>query len=684
MATPVFARFYGSLLVGLSTTFGLESYSVLDHASSAVRPHHTKGVAVDVATMATRVMFQCLVCLGDLSRYCITYGEQSEGEKEGRFAEAAQYYRQASRLIYEDGTPHNQLAVLECLRTPINKMDVIFHYCCSMATSSPSASTCANIRTFFQKHRLRQFPIPAEPACFRTDIAKLQQGRLATAQYFCAGFVALYDLLWTDDAVLESMSFEAASNLLLDHFDRVLTATWLGSVEGVAADINTNGMFSTFQLQKIVAISICTVTTLHRQQHQQPEQANARAGGKTLDWALFLTLRMLSQLMVWLVQAANHEHGNINFDNYVAAVRLALQWLHDTEMLHCIFEMRQTAGSTQMLWAAIGTLLNSGPQSVPEQQRPASTRDEVAQPEDVEFRGFAPLDCGRARIDFSMALPPVSAAGTAGASSSRTLQAFALARRLARRPNSGIQLDDGGHTTEPVAIDSALILPHFWGGSSGGNNDVRSISAGGRSANGGEIGTTPSMSANGPSSDKERFMKAMAQQRLQEQVHSLASSVAAAANTLHALPPFVCIDTKTSVYHLRLIQTLIKMQRFVVIVPLAVISGLDDLKKGNSRENKGAREATRWLERAFKQGEPNLRAQLRDESSDLPAAPAADTPGEVLRILSCCMHFQYHESGRAGMVTLLTNDPRLATLACDAGIRTDRIEMFVKLAKLSN
>ena len=695
-------RFYGNLLVTLSKTFGLESYSVLDHAGPAVRLQLAKGAAIDTATMATRVMFQCLICLGDLSRYCITFGEQSKGEKEGWFADAAQYYRQASRLIYKDGSPHNQLAVLACMRTPINKLDVIFHYCCSMATSSPSGSTAANIRTFFQKHRLRQFPIPAEPASLRTDVAKLQQARMATAQHFCAGFVALYDLLWTDDAALESMSFETASSLLLDHFDRVLTATWLGSADGIDADIDTNGMFSTVQLQKIMAISICTVTTLQQQQQQQQQgqgqgQVHAGAGGMTLDRALFITLRMLSQLMVWLSQAANHEHGNINFDNYIAAVRVSLQWLHDKAMLHCIFEMRQTAGSTQMLWAAIAVFLNSGPEITQEQQEQREQLQqqkrssaepglaEAAQPEDYDFRGFTSLDCGRVHIDFAMPLPPTSTAGTAetaGMPSLRTRQAFALARTLARRPNSGAPLGMDGRTAKPVAIDRSLLLPFFLGsivGSSGIDDTI--VDAGGRGASGAKTGSAPSARANRPPSDKERFMMAMAQQRMQEQVHSLTSSVAAAATTQPALPPFVCIDTKTSIHHLRLIQELISMQRFVVIVPLAVISGLDDLKKGNSRENKGAREATRWLERAFKQGEPNLRAQLRDESADLPVEPAADTPSDSLRILSCCMHFGYHESGRGGMVTLLTNESRLGTLACDAGIRTDRIETFVKLAR---
>lgn len=668
-------------MVTLSKVLGLESYSVLDHAGSAIRQQvaaAAKGTSTAAGVeairgMATRTMFQCLVSLGDLSRYCISSGEPSGDEKDGRLAEAAQYYRQASRLIHEDGTPHNQLAVLECARAPVNKVDVIFHYCCSMAAQLPGASTATNIREFFQKHRSRQFPIPAQPACSRTDVVKLQQARVTTAQQFVAEFVALHDLLWTDDATLGSVSFETASSLLLSQFDLVLTATWLGSAESIGADMNKNGMFSSVQLQKIMAINICTVSNL--QQSQQQSEAG-HAGGK-IDRALFLAFRMLSQLMVWLSQAANHEDGNIEFDDYSAAIRLALQWLHDKEMLRSIFETRQTAGSTQKLWAAIAVLLNSRPAILWEQQEgdlqqhqpsaePGSETKEAALPEDYDFRGFAPLNGGRVRIDFS--LPPTPPP-TDTMPSVRTRSTFALARSLAGRPNSGVQLGDDGRTTEGVAVDKSMILPHFLGGLAGGgqagssSSKLTAFAAGGTS-----------------SSDKERFMKAMAQQRLQEQVHTLASSVAAAASTQPALPPFVCVDTKTSIYHLRLIQELIKMQRFVVVVPLAVISGLDGLKKGSSRENKGAREATRWLEHTFKQGEPGLRAQLRDESADPPFVPAANTPSEALRILSCCVHFGYHKSGRGGMVTLLTNDSRLSTLARQAGVRTDQIETFAKLA----
>ena len=35
---------------------------------------------------------------------------------------------------------------------------------------------------------------------------------------------------------------------------------------------------------------------------------------------------------------------------------------------------------------------------------------------------------------------------------------------------------------------------------------------------------------------------------------------------------------------------------FILVIPLAVIGGLDELKKGNDRANRGAREATRYIE----------------------------------------------------------------------------------------
>jgi hypothetical protein len=78
------------------------------------------GNEADLANLPIKVIHGCLVSLGDLARYCCTLQGQSADETRGKFVEASRYYRQAHRLAPCDGTPHNQLGVLEGSVAPIN------------------------------------------------------------------------------------------------------------------------------------------------------------------------------------------------------------------------------------------------------------------------------------------------------------------------------------------------------------------------------------------------------------------------------------------------------------------------------------------------------------------------------------------------------------------------------------
>ena len=142
-----------------------------------------------------------------------------------------------------------------------------------------------------------------------------------------------------------------------------------------------------------------------------------------------------------------------------------------------------------------------------------------------------------------------------------------------------------------------------------------------------------------------------------------------------------CLIQHATHSSLHSVKELVRLKRFVIVVPLAVISTLDDLKKGNDKINKSAREATRFLEKVFKQGDTSLRAQQRDESADPPFEPDPGTPSETLRVLSCCIHFAHHTSERADMVTLLSSDQVLSGMAQRSGITTQRITAFMRKIK---
>lgn len=63
--------------------------------------------------------------------------------------------------------------------------------------------------------------------------------------------------------------------------------------------------------------------------------------------------------------------------------------------------------------------------------------------------------------------------------------------------------------------------------------------------------------------------------------------------SLHDLQPHVSRAT----------AQLIESERFVLVVPEAVIKGLDEMKHGTQRSNKGARDAIRYLEKVSNPGE---------------------------------------------------------------------------------
>ena len=173
----------------------------------------------------------------------------------------------------------------------------------------------------------------------------------------------------------------------------------------------------------------------------------------------------------------------------------------------------------------------------------------------------------------------------------------------------------------------------------------------------------------------------MAQQRLQAEVHTLENALATGPAGRSALSPFLVLDAACYTSSLHIIRQLLGSKRFVIVVPLAVISTLDVLKKGNDKTNKAAREATRFLEQAFKRGDTRLRAQQRDESAEPPFEPDAGTPSETLRILSCCMHFAYQVCERVDMVTLLSKDRALRDMAQRAGILAEAINSFAGKAR---
>lgn len=79
------------------------------------------------------------------------------------------------------------------------------------------------------------------------------------------------------------------------------------------------------------------------------------------------------------------------------------------------------------------------------------------------------------------------------------------------------------------------------------------------------------------------------------------TSAAATGGTLRGFAhysPYIVVDHLALSRHLGLVKEVVASRKFAVIVPVAVIHALDEMKKGDA----GARNAIRWLEKQFQDG----------------------------------------------------------------------------------
>jgi protein SMG5 len=155
-----------------------------------------------------------------------------------------------------------------------------------------------------------------------------------------------------------------------------------------------------------------------------------------------------------------------------------------------------------------------------------------------------------------------------------------------------------------------------------------------------------------------QLMKSMAQLRLEAEILQLESS-AKSSDSVFQWSPYLVPDTLALCHSLKLIQELTRMNKFILIIPLIVIDNLDRMKK----DSKLAREAIRWLENQFKQGNRFLRAQNQNEKvvslqSNQFGAISKRRDADAwsfLQLCECCRYFQQenNDTNRQCMVTLL-------------------------------
>ncbi|GLV31698.1 Smg5 nonsense mediated mRNA decay factor [Carabus blaptoides fortunei] len=188
---------------------------------------------------------------------------------------------------------------------------------------------------------------------------------------------------------------------------------------------------------------------------------------------------------------------------------------------------------------------------------------------------------------------------------------------------------------------------------------------------------------NNESISRGKLMKDMGQLWLAAEVQDLESRVQGRT----AFSPYLVLDVDALIHYTHLAKQFVSARKFIVLVPVIVLSALDELK----RETIKAREAIRWLETQFHRGNRFLRAQRPQERSPIPLIKYPKKKDKetymFIQIIECCHFLTQQQKGATNLVTLLTGNQNALVasetreiscmgLAQSAGVNLELITTF--------
>lgn len=145
-------------------------------------------------------------------------------------------------------------------------------------------------------------------------------------------------------------------------------------------------------------------------------------------------------------------------------------------------------------------------------------------------------------------------------------------------------------------------------------------------------------------------------------------------------PPYLIVDTIALCENLKLVQELTRTNKFIIIVPLVVIDHLDSIKK----DSKLAREAIRWLENQFKQGNRFLRAQTQNEKinsgHDMAMRKRDLELWRFYQLIDCCKYFQEESTGQSTSSQSLESRVNIITILTFSDLADEKCTNMVSLS----
>lgn len=196
--------FYHHLMSKLQYDFEIDIRDYIDFAMFHEGRKDSNEANVECVQWAKEAIHQCLVYLGDLSRYKIEIYPNWEPTL------AIRYYLQAISYRPECGIPHNQLGMLSMNQTHF--LDSVYHYMRCLACKIPFEGTTNNLLALFEKNSKFIEQLPKED---ETADCIIEPSRSENIKRFLARFLLLIDIWYFNKKVnkVYSLCHQICKNL---------------------------------------------------------------------------------------------------------------------------------------------------------------------------------------------------------------------------------------------------------------------------------------------------------------------------------------------------------------------------------------------------------------------------------------------------------------------------------------
>uniref|UniRef100_UPI00358FF2C1 telomerase-binding protein EST1A-like isoform X2 n=1 Tax=Myxine glutinosa TaxID=7769 RepID=UPI00358FF2C1 len=155
--------FYEGLLCKLQEVYNFSVEEETD--GTAIKP---KSKTVKYALISAQ---RCMICLGDIARYC------EQANDTANFGKARSWYLKAQKLAPKNGRPYNQLALLAIYTR--RKMDAVYYYMRSLAASNPILSARESLLSLFEETKRKAEQVAKQEA---GEADKEQRGHRRSGQ----------------------------------------------------------------------------------------------------------------------------------------------------------------------------------------------------------------------------------------------------------------------------------------------------------------------------------------------------------------------------------------------------------------------------------------------------------------------------------------------------------------------